>query len=402
MILFKKDIWWAALLLAQCGTPAYACPQFVEFFPDPADVPDREGEFVEIRLADLDGFEFQAESLLVQFEDKDPLRLAYPSKSRLVLVHDSAYCPEVAACGLLGAVSLPNSRESTWRLEAADCRDSVYLPKPKPGKSLQRVKESDDWTIAEPTPGFQDAYNELGVAPEDEFPDSLVPLRITEIHHCPVEPEPEWVEVYNAGAGTLPLSKFRFCGRGGVWGGLRDSIAPYETILFSRDTLLLREFLGFREARLVQLSMGYLNNTADTLAICNGENVVDRVFWNKNTVKCPSGFNPQTLRSENTPGFQGVAKSAKTNGGDFPFEWKLSSRVVRRGGAPLRVYVESDLPVRIRLLDSTGHSEWNHSVSAGTNTWWSVPLDRLPKVGVAYVELSAGKFEKRIGILLRP
>lgn len=391
-------------VLAECGTPAYACPLFVEFFSDPVDVPDPEGEFVEIRLSDpSEEFAFRAESLLVQFEGKAPLRFEFPQGNRLLLVHDSASCPGAGiACGLLGTVSLPNSRESSWLLEAGTCRDSVVLPKPKPGKSLQRVKETDEWVVSEPTPGIPDEYNEWGVVPERESIDSLAPLRITEIHHCPAEPEPEWVEVYNGGATAQPLSKFHFCGRGGVWGALRDSIEPYESVLFSRDTLLLRESIGYRDVRLVQVSMGYLNNTAGSLAICAGEAVVDSVSWDKNTVRCPSGFNPQTLRTENTPGFQGLPKSSRDSLSDFPFEWKLSSRVVRRGGAPLRVFVESEVSVQVRLLDSAGRSEWSRNLPACSNAWWEIPLERLPKVGVAFVELSSGKFEKRIGILLRP
>ena len=238
--------------------------------------------------------------------------------------------------------------------------------------------------------------------PESASSAPIAPLRITEVHHCPAEPEPEWVEIYNAGVAPQPLSKFHFCGRGGVWGSLRDSLAPYESFLLSRDTFMLREFIGFRDVRLVQVALGYLNNTAGSIAICADETVVDSVSWDKNTVKCPSGFNPQTLRSENTPGFQGVAKSSKEPSSDFPFEWKLSSRVVRRGGAPLRVYVESEASVQVRLLDSSGRSEWGRLLPARSNAWWVIPLDSLPKVGVAYVELSVGKFEKRIGILLRP
>lgn len=397
-------LYFVGIVLAECGTPAYACPQFVEFYSDPVDVPDQQGEFVEIRLsAPSEDFVYRPESLLVQFEGKEPLRLEFPQGNRLLLVHDSASCSGTGvACGLLGSVSLPNSRESSWLLEAGSCRDSVVVPKPNPGKSLQRVKETDEWVVSEPTPGVADEYNEYRVDPESASSAPIAPLRITEVHHCPAEPEPEWVEIYNAGVAPQPLSKFHFCGRGGVWGSLRDSLAPYESFLLSRDTFMLREFIGFRDVRLVQVALGYLNNTAGSIAICADETVVDSVSWDKNTVKCPSGFNPQTLRSENTPGFQGVAKSSKEPSSDFPFEWKLSSRVVRRGGAPLRVYVESEASVQVRLLDSSGRSEWGRLLPARSNAWWVIPLDSLPKVGVAYVELSVGKFEKRIGILLRP
>ena len=95
-------------------------------------------------------------------------------------------------------------------------------------------------------------------------------LYFTEIHHCPAEPEPEWVEVYNASGRPLPIEEYRFCNRSKNWSvgktRGRDSIAPYETVLFSRDTLLLREYIGFKDVRLIQYAMGYLNNTAGSLA----------------------------------------------------------------------------------------------------------------------------------------
>ena len=390
-------------VLSQCGTPAYACPQFVEFYPDPIEVTDQEGEFVEIRLDN--GLDFEAapsDSLLVQLEEKAPLRFAYPSGKRFLLVHDSAFCvrEEGVSCGLLGSIALPNSRESVWSLSAGNCLDSAVLPRPKPGKSLQRLKDSDEWVVTESTPGIANSYYEWGVSPESEKQDSVIPLKFTEIHHCPAEPEPEWVEVYNAGASPLPLSKFSFCGRGSSWGSSRDSIAPYEAIILTKDTLLLREFLGFKEVRLFQVSMGYLNNTAGSIAICKGETVIDSVAWNKSTVKCPAGFNPQTFSAENTPGFLG--HRINRNKIEEPFNYKLSSRILRRGKTPLRIYIEGEVSVTLRLLDSAGREVWSRLVPPQSNTWWNVPLEGVSKVGVAYVVLSAGRYEKQIGILLRP
>lgn len=393
------------MFLAQCGTPAYACPRFVEFFADPVDVPDQEGEFVEIRLQELDegALETNADSLVVQFEDRPPLRFAYPGGSRFVLVHDSLLCPPLdgVSCGLLGSVSLPNSRESVWRLSAGACLDSALLPKPKPGKSLQRVKETDSWTVSEPTPGELNSFDELGIVAEPTVPDSPLHLVLSEIHHCPAEPEPEWVEVYNASAHSLAMRNFSFCGKKGAWSeSVRDSLAPFETLLFTRDSALLREYLGFRDARLVQYPLGYLNNTAGSLAICRGDYVVDSVSWDKNTVKCPAGFNPMTGRSENTPGFQG--HSRKGAQAESPFTYKVSSRVLRLRKSPLRVYVESESPVSLKLLDSAGRPQWKFEVPSQSNAWWNVPLDSVTRVGVVYLSLSVGRYEQLVGILVRP
>lgn len=492
---------------------ADACPMFVEFFPDPKDVPDQEGEFVEIRLDD-----FVADSLVVQMDDKASLSFGFPRGKRLVLVHDSLYCPKIpeVACGLLGKLSLPNSREALWRLRAGTCSDSVLIPTPKAGKSLQRVRETGKWDFVEPTFGFANPAYEDGVAdcgigpvqrdllawngdslfryslflsgcdssalwletmdlesgahqddslqiqhryswesssnslwiqarlPQDESPgnnllDTLFfpaatrfPLAISEIHHCPQEPEPEWVEVYNRSSVSLPLNKFRFCNRGGIWAAAKasdgaatataayglapaagrnaDSIAPYESVIMTKDTAQFREFLGFKDVRLVQVALGFLNNTAGCISICSGETVVDSVCWDRHTVTCPAGFNPLTMTAENTPGFLrgeitggvgGNGRGAGKGNPLTPFAYRFSSRVVRRGGNPLRVYVEGEAQVTIRLLDSAGREQWRREVPSQSNVWWTVPLDGMA-LGVAYVSLSVGKFENVVGILIRP
>ena len=247
------------------------------------------------------------------------------------------------------------------------------------------------------------------------FADSV--LDFTEIHHCPSEPEPEWVEVYNASGVPQPIEEFRFCNRAKNWSAgqgkaktRRDTIAAYETVIFTRDTLLLREYLGFKDVRLIQYAMGYLNNTAGSLAICKGDTVIDSVAWDKRTVACPAGFNPRTGRAENTPGYQGYQggrnRILRKDGGDapvseVPFTFKLSTRVVRVGKTPFRVYVESEMPVALRLLDSAGREQWKTSVPAYSNAWLNVPLDRIG-IGVAYIALASGKYEKMVGILLRP
>lgn len=235
-------------------------------------------------------------------------------------------------------------------------------------------------------------------------------LYFTEIHHCPAEPEPEWVEVYNASGRPLPIEEYRFCNRSKNWSvgktRGRDSIAPYETVLFSRDTLLLREYIGFKDVRLIQYAMGYLNNTAGSLAICKGDSVIDSVAWDKSTVTCPSGFNPRTGRAENTPGFQKTLDSRGSHGAgtgsrNAPFTFKLSTRVVRLNKTPLRVYVESEQSVELKLLDSAGREQWKTVVPPYSNAWLNIPLQHFG-IGVAYISLSSGRYEKLVGFLLRP
>ncbi len=455
-----------------------ACPQFVEIFPDPTEVADQQGEFVEIRMDSA----FRAESLFVFLDEKAPLRFAYPREARMVLSHEGAVCPEKegVACVSLGGYTLPNSRESIWKLQAGTCTDSVYLDKPKPGKSYQRKGYGDQWFMDEPTPGYGNPIYELDLGdcgisrveydfrddywwvsgrlsgckeswlyyryrdlfhsdsdrldslhvieffsfgipvkgptwlhlqvPEDEISinnslDTLLarvgnsPLMVTEVHHCPEEPMPEWVEVFNASRVKLPLSKIRHCSRGGFWGVEVDSIGPYESVLVSRDTAALREQIVYRDVSLVQASIGYLNNTTGSFSLCFGEAVVDSVSWDKFTVDCPLGFNPKTGMAENTPGFQG--KHSEKYGQD-PFMYKLSTRVLRKRGEPLRVRVECDQEVMLSLLDSTGQMVWKQKAPAMSNTWWNVPVQQYTGVGAAYIRLSSGAFEKVVGIVVRP
>ena len=468
-------------LLPLLAASVTACPLFVEFFPDPVDVPDKEGEFIEIRLDST----FSADSIAFFVDGKAAIGIPYPEGERLVLVHDSAYCPAGGsiACAVFG-VSLPNSRESVWKLQAGTCADSVVLPTPKAGKAFQRRGETDDWVLVPATPGYANADYENGLRdcgiasvsarldgvdssvdrvfhvegwltgctgadlrvksldlstgevredslkvagefrldllargslwlnlalPEDEYPpnnvvDTLLlvekssPLVISEVHHCPQEPVPEWVEVYNASRAALPLSRLRFCGRGGVWGSAMDSIPPLQAILLTKDSTELRAHLGFGDVPIVQISMGYLNNTAGSLSLCFDSSVIDSVSWNKSSATCPDGFSPLAGSPENSPGF--VSKTGAK--AEEPFSMVLSSRVIRAKGQPLRVRVDASDDVVLRLLDSAGRDLWKGSAPANSSVWHEIPVQGLCRRGVNYVAARLGDYEKVVGRVLRP
>ena len=419
---------------------------FVEFYPDPKDVSDKEGEFVEILMDD-----FRAESLFVRFESKEILAFPWPDAERLVLVHDSAQCaarisaqgssqdslryePQSSSqsklqsrlqsesrnqdaprsgvvCGSLGNTTLPNSRESGWKLWAGTCVDSVTVPRPKSGKVIHRVGMTNEWTFAEESSAVSEngERDSLMVA---MMGDGTFPLRVTEVHHCPEEPMPEWVELHNASAYPLPLETFRFCDRGGALGRAGDSILPYQTVLVSKDTASLRVALGIPDIRLIQVSLGFLNNVEGTLRLCFLNDVVDSVVWKKGEVACPSGFNPLTGRREFTPGYQsknakaGLSSATNATGSQVllnaPFTYKLSSRVVSKRGDPLRVRVESENEVTVGLLDSAGRYVWKAVVPAMSNVWVNVPVQVHLGIGVGYVTFSAGEYENVVGILVRP
>ena len=197
----------------------------------------------------------------------------------------------------------------------------------------------------------------------------------------------------------FPLSRIRLCGRGGYWGTDEDFIAPYQSILVSRDTAVLREFVGFLDVRLVQASIGFLNNSAGSLTLCYGDSPIDSAGWDKATVDCPRGFNPRTGKAENTPGFQGGHRGSAS---EEPLRYRFSSRVLKKRGEPLRVKVESEQEVLIGLLDSAGRQVWKQKAPAMSNAWWNVPVQQYVGVGAAYVKFSSGFFERVVGIVIRP
>ena len=90
------------------------------------------------------------------------------------------------------------------------------------------------------------------------------------------------------------------------------------------------------------------------------------------------------------------------SGNPAPFTFRLSTRLVRANKTPLRVYVESEFPVALRLLDSAGREQWKTTVAAHSNAWVNVPLDRLVGIGVAYIALASGRYERVVGFLVRP
>jgi len=382
---------------------AFACPVFTEFYPDPKDVSDQEGEYVEIRMDD-----FRAESLYVQFESKAAMVFAWPEAERFVLVHDTAKCPVGATCGSLAKISLPNSRESVWKLWAGSCMDSVTVMLPKPGKVIQRVGLTDNWEFVEASKAVLESQEASDSLLEGVMA-GLSPLRVTEVHHCPEEPMPEWVELYNSSEYPLPLEVFRFCDRGGALGKAGDSIRPYQAVLVSKDTSSLRAALGIPDIRMIQVSLGFLNNNEGTLRLCFRDNVIDSVYWNKGTVSCPSGFNPLSMRREFTPGYLpknarnvSLAGDANQGAAKAPVEYKLSSRVISKKGSPLRVRVESEHNVTLSLLDSAGRCVWKSVVSAMSYEWVKVPAQEYLGVGAAFVSLSVGEYEDVVGILVRP
>lgn len=451
---------------------------FSEFMPDPTDVADTEGEYVEVRLGE------STDTLYLRFEAKTEFSVGIPSGKRLLLHRDTTACPSVSGlvCAELTSSALPNSRTTTWSLRQGDCVDSAYLPIPSSGKALLRSDSAyDAWEVGDASPGYPNSIFEEGLddcalelvsyefssgkflvtlavskcdsaevsytaelldlagtktigsvvisdtatvpiqsksgipilfsanVPEDELPtndslDTLLlspqnsPLHFTEIHHCPSEGNAEWVELYNALPKPLPLLGFDLCSRGTFYVTEADSILAYESILLTRDTTALRSELGFDDVKIFRASMGALKNTADTLALCYSGDTLETVIWTKTEyANCPAGFNPQTGNAENTPGFQGRTQKSL---GEAPFTVEVSARVSRKGGDAPRARILGSSTVTLVLLSEAGRRVWEKSVSGG-NAWIELPL-LSQNPGVYFLKCIAGRYEKTVGLILRP
>lgn len=451
---------------------------FSEFMPDPTDVADSEGEYLEVRLGEA------SDSLYLRFEEKAEFSVGVPEGTRLLLHRDTTACPSVTGlvCMELTSSSLPNSRTTTWSLRQGDCIDSAYLPIPSSGKALLRADSAyDAWEVGDASPGYPNSIFEEGLddcalelagytfaggsfavelsvskcdsaevsyaaerldlagtktsgtavisgvgtisipsksglpvmfkanVPEDDLPtndslDTLLvspensPIHFTEVHHCPSEGNAEWLELYNALPRALPLLGFDLCSRGTFYVTEADSILAYESILLTRDTTALRSELGFDDVKIFRASMGTLKNTSDTVALCYAGDTLETVIWTKTEyANCPAGFNPQTGNSENTPGFQGRTQNSL---GASPFTIEVSSRVSRKGGDPPRARILGSTTVTLVLLSEGGRRIWEKSVSGG-NAWVELPLlGQNP--GVYFLKCIAGRYEKTVGLILRP
>lgn len=142
---------------------AGACPRFVEILPDPSDVEDSRGEFVEIRLPHAPW----RDPLSVFQEGKQVWTGNIPETAdRILLIRDTSLCPELPnlLCERLSGAALPNTKKARWKLESGTCGDAADLPVPKAGFSFSRSDSAfDAWSFSSPSPGYPDGNFESGV-----------------------------------------------------------------------------------------------------------------------------------------------------------------------------------------------------------------------------------------------
>jgi hypothetical protein len=230
------------------------------------------------------------------------------------------------------------------------------------------------------------------------------PIYLTEIHHCPEEPMPEWVEIYSQVNRALSLSSIGFGRRGLINSSPIDSIEPHQSLVITKDTLAFRQAIEIMDLSVKRAPLGYLKNASDTLFLTYKNDVLDSVIWNKElNMDCPYGFNPKTKKMENTPGFQGrVLKNSQFN--SPPFTFKINTRIVSKTleESSLRILIESEGDVLIELLSGQGNLLWQIKNKALNQNWIQIPIKEKGFLGPNFIRISVGRYEKMVGVVLRP
>lgn len=477
-------------LLALAGIAGLgACPYFSEILPDPVDVEDSRGEFIEVRLP----ASASSDTLLVLYEEKTLWKgTVRPLAERLLLIRDTLLCTksERVQCERLAGPALPNGKGMRLFLQNGTCLDSAKTPTPKAGKSLVRSGASwNAWERSEPSPGlpnplYESGVNDCGIRiekiayeqnswigswtlegcdsswisaaftatyslesdtlgellrkgessefrfrsasrafelsvewPSDDVPgndrfDTLIavpdgfPVRMTEVHPCPEEGIPEWLEIYNSGMREISLSDFSLCeNRKGKFPDI--SIDKNESVLLTKDSASLRNLVRTLDVKILQVGMGYLKNSADTLYLCYGNDPVDSVFWGKTAriqSKCPYGFSTLTGRRENSPGFQTPGSLAADTALPFDVEWNARIFYRKRRNRPLLIRIRSEEATLVELISGKGELLWKETFDPDVsgNVWRLVPLLEKGIPGPNFLRISQGNREKRIGLVLRP
>ncbi len=368
------------------------CPYFYEFFPDPVDVPDNEGEFLSIKW---ESSVVPWDSIYLQMDDNKGFAVYVPPDSFFteLILHKGApeACPVKSGllCQPLTSASLPNSRASVWNLSAGICRDTAYLPVPKAGMVVRRV-ESGEWRVESGNTVNLDSAITL---------DSLIsfygeiPIYISEVAPCPEEGIPEWFEITNRTVFAFPLNGISDCEAKKPL-KTTDSIRGKSSVLITKDSTDLRAFLQTAEIPIYQISISALKNTGDTLRLCSDGLKLDSVMWGKavnKPIKCPS-------TEAISPGFTPRVSGNQTK------VLQISERVLERSkkNAMLRVRINSQEKFELRLIDRGGTGILRKAIDSQTGSWLEIPEWRRCQNGPCFIHLQGEEVDETAAFIVRP
>jgi len=373
------------------------CPYFYEFLPDPVDVADNEGEYLVVKW---ESTPVPWDTIYLQMEEHNPFAIYVPPDSLFteLLLHRSApeACPvkNGLLCQRLTSTALPNTRASVWNLSAGFCRDTAYLPVPKAGKILVRDVSSGEWVVA------SSGGSNLGSNSDTLTLDSIVslygeiPIYISEVAPCPEEGIPEWFEITNRTVQAFPLGGISDC-KAKTPLKSTDSIKGKSSVLITKHSDDLRDFLGVEEIPIYQISIATLKNTNDTLRLCYNGVKLDSVMWGKavnRPIKCPGtekinpGFVPRVTNN--------LAKVLQ-----------ISERVLERSNkkAMLRVRINLAAKLELRLIDRNGAHILKKILNTQINdSWIEIPEWRRCQNGPCFIHLQGEGINETVAFIVRP
>lgn len=228
------------------------------------------------------------------------------------------------------------------------------------------------------------------------------PLRITEVAPCPEEPLPEWFEITNISERPFPLNELQECSSGPLFSPL-DSLPAGASLIATRDTATLRDWFGFPEARLAQSSVQSMRNSADTLALCWKQLLLDSIIWSANNPPpCPHSYSPHTPQQVASPGFESAPSPPRT---DIPLEINVRILSLNDIHASLQARWTSNTPGHLRLVNRHNTVVTTLKVPAApeTSAWTPIVPWRRCGPGPCFLHFIAEDHrEKILGFIVRP
>ena len=358
------------------------CPYFYEFLPDPVDVPDNVGEYLIVKW---ESSVVPWDTIHLQMDANRAFSVYVPPDSFFteLLLHRSApeACPPKSnqLCLPLTSAALPNTRAAVWNLRAGVCRDTAYLPVPKPGQIIRMV-ESDP----EPVLTLDSLISFYGE----------IPLYISEYAPCPEEGIPEWFEITNRTVLSFPLDGISDC-KTKTPLKTSDSIKGKASVLITKDSTDLRAWVQTKEIPIYQVRIATLRNTADTLRLCIGDLKLDSVMWGKpvnKPVKCPG-----TERM--TPGFVPRISNSQEK------ILQISERILTRSkrGTMLRIRINSHGKFELRLIDRSGAGILKKIIDLQPNSSWiEIPEWKRCQNGPCFIYLQGEGVNETAAFIVRP
>jgi len=370
------------------------CPYFYEFFPDPADVADNEGEYLVVKW---ESAQVPWDTLYLQMEEHNAFAVYVPQDSLWteLLLHRGApaACPAKKSllCQPLTTTALPNSRASVWNLSAGFCRDTAYLPVPKAGKTLVRDMASGEWLVAS---GSSSSNSDMVSLDTIVSVYGEIPLYISEVAPCPEEGIPEWFEITNRTVQAFPLNGISDC-KAKTSLKSADSIKGKSSVIITKDAQNLEAFLGVEEIPVYQISIAALKNTSDTLRLCYNDIKLDSVMWGKavnRPIKCPG-------TEKINPGFVPKVTNNQTK------ILQISERILERSNkkAMLRIRINSTAKLELRLIDRSGTHILKKVLNTQINdSWIEVQEWKRCQNGPCFIHLQGEGINETAAFIVRP